>query len=346
MSHVISPAGLALVQRCEGFCAEPGQLPDGNWVVGYGHVREGDKGEAVNQDEAAALLAVDLAPFEALVNAKVAPKLSQAQFDALVSFAFSIGAAAFAASQVLRRVNEGEVLAAACAMDAWRKSDVSGELETVDALVRRRAAEKALFLSDVGIDAAPSAFIRAKLDHGASILGAPVKIAPAPAVGSIPAAAPKPEATARLAEILSSEPDTEVLLLTQVVEAPVGDDDDEITTAHAKPVARKLEPSMPTLPVDRRIRSQKNQVDKPFKLPKLNLPKFKLPSLKPSHSFEALGLGALLAFGVGLVTIGGSILFEGRTDAIAIAGASAVTAPGLAALFIAGVGLLRPAQHA
>jgi GH24 family phage-related lysozyme (muramidase) len=346
MSHVISAAGLALVQHYEGFCADPGQLPDGNWVVGYGHVREGDKGEAVNQDEAAALLAVDLAPFEALVNAKVGPPLSQSQFDALVSFAFSIGAPAFVASQVLRRVNESEFVAAACAMDAWRKSDISGELETVDVLVRRRAAEKAMFLSDVRVDAAPSAFIRAKVDHAASILGAPVKYAPAPAVGSIPVVAPKPEAAARLAEILSSEPETEVLLLTQVVEAPVDDDDDEITTAHAKPVARKIEPSMPTLPVDRRIRSQKNQVDKPFKLPKLNLPKFKLPSLKPSHSFEVLGLGALATFGVGLVAVGGSILFEGHTDGVAIAGASALTAPGLAALFIAGVGLLRPVHHA
>ena len=70
-----------------------------------------------------------------------------------MSFAFSVGAEAFGKSQVLRRVNAGDYVSAACAMDAWRKSDVGGELVIVDALVRRRAAEKALFLKDMPLEA-------------------------------------------------------------------------------------------------------------------------------------------------------------------------------------------------
>ena len=60
MTYAISPAGLALIQEFEGFCAEPAQMPDGNWVVGYGHVRIGEKGEGINETEAAALLTMDV----------------------------------------------------------------------------------------------------------------------------------------------------------------------------------------------------------------------------------------------------------------------------------------------
>src|SRR5262249_2222735 len=152
----ISPSGLALIQSSEGFLAEPRQLPNGSWLLGYGHI-QAEAGEPVSQAEAVSLLCTDLAAFERLVNEKVMQPLLQSQFDALVSFAFSVGANAFEQSQVLRRVNAGDFLAAACALDAWRKSDVSGELEVVGALVLRRTAEKALFLKDVLHEATPSA---------------------------------------------------------------------------------------------------------------------------------------------------------------------------------------------
>jgi lysozyme len=131
------------------------------------------------------------------------------------------------------------MVAAACAMEAWRKSEVGGELTIVDALVRRRAAEKALFLKDCVAPAAPSVFVRPQLDYAASILGAPVAYTSAPEVGSIPVARPTPAPGPRLTEILKSEPATETLLLTQVV--PPDDEAEqaaEITTAHAKPVSR------------------------------------------------------------------------------------------------------------
>ncbi len=240
MTYAISANGLALIREYEGFRAEPAQLPDGNWVVGHGHVRIGEAGPAVTENEAGDLLALDLAPVERLVNAAVTTALTQSQFDALVSFAFSIGHEQFERSQVARRVNTGDFVSAACAMDAWRKSDVSGELEIVDALVRRRAAEKALFLKDLPHDAAPSVFMRAKLDYAASVLGAPLKYAAAPAVGSIPVVQMKQQDNVVLTEVLQSEPATETLLLTQPIANDV-DDADTIHTAHAKPVARTMD---------------------------------------------------------------------------------------------------------
>lgn len=244
----VSEAGLALIQDYEGFCAQPTQLPDGAWLVGYGHVAA-RAGEPVDEAEAINLLRHDLAPFEGLVSATVVTPLTQSQFDALVSFAFSIGARAFEQSQVLRRVNAGEFVAGACAMDAWRKSDAAGETEVFEALIVRRAAEKAMFLQDLPRRAAPSALMRAQLDHAASILGAPVRFAMAPKIASTPAAQAKPEATAPVGDSSDGQP-SEPFLLTQVAASDV---ESELAGADAgRGLCHTI--GFVELPIDRRIR--------------------------------------------------------------------------------------------
>lgn len=362
MTNAISAQGLALIQSHEGFRAEPGQLPDGNWVVGYSHVRA-EAGEPVNQTEAADLLSIDVAPFEKLVNERVSQTLTQSQFDALVSFAFSVGAEAFEQSQVLRRVNGGDYMAAAYAMEAWRKSDVNGELEVVDALVRRRAAEKALFLQDLKVEATPSVFVRAKLDHAASILGAPVKYAAAPAVGSIAVLQPKADNVVVLTQILKSEPATETLLLTQVVANDVNEAG-EIVTAHAKPVARDVAeeanaeaPAAERKPFQHGKKASANRI--PFIAPEMNVDRrirnmrrrherswVKLPDVDTSNLFENLGLITLLLFGLALIGVGASLLLGGSYDMVSLAGAAALATPGVAASLMAGFGLRRRPQHA
>ncbi|MBK6703447.1 MAG: lysozyme [Caulobacteraceae bacterium] len=346
MTNVISANGLALIQELEGFQAQPKQLPTGGWVVGYSHVRDDEPGEAVNENDAVELLTSDLAAFENLVNTLVTQPLTQTQFDALVSFAFSVGAEAFGRSQVLRRVNASDYVSAACAMDAWRKSEVSGELVIIDALVRRRTAEKALFLKELPQVAAPSVFVRPQLDHAASILGAPVTYMATPEVGSIAPAPAKPEPAERLVEILKSEPATEALLLTQVAPPEAVEDDGEITTAHAKPVARyDFEP---------RVAPRRSEQPKPEKQGWLNRAKpvaaagvdqrlhnmRKLAVLK-LPSFETLGLLALMLFGLGLIAVAVSVLVTGVGEVADYAGAAALGTPGLAATLMAAFGLWR-----
>jgi lysozyme len=306
MTHTLSPTGLALVKKFEGFQAEPLKLAEGGWLVGYGHVRLSKPGRALTRPQASEMLALDLAAFERLVNAQVTAPIEQSQFDALVSFAFSVGEAAFVQSQVLARVNQKHLVAAACALDAWRKAEIDGALETVPALVRRRAAEKALFLKDMAPDPAPSALVRAKLDHAASLLATS---APKPAV-AIPTA---PSPALRLSEILKSEPATAALLLTQIAPAPAPQED-ELTTAHAAPVARKLEPRAPS---------------------------FKQRGFDYTLAAENFGLAALMLFGLGLISIGASILFARSGDGISMLAGSAVLTPGLAATLMAGWGLRR-----
>ncbi len=97
--------------------------------------------------------------------------LHQNEFDALVSLAWNIGEEAFRHSDVLKYVNSGEMLAAAESFAAWRKARIDGHLIVLDALVRRRAAEKNLFLSHpAGAPAAPSLVVRPVLDSAASVM--------------------------------------------------------------------------------------------------------------------------------------------------------------------------------
>ena len=72
--------------------------------------------------------------------------LNQNQHDAIVSFVSNISLGLFRESEVLRRLNVGDHLGAAQAMDVWRKARINGQVCVVDALVRRRAIEKSLFL--------------------------------------------------------------------------------------------------------------------------------------------------------------------------------------------------------
>ena len=162
-----SPVTLDLIKRFEGYRRTAAQLADGRWTIGYGHTKTARQGAEVSEVDASALLIWDLMEVAAVVNAVVFTPLSQNQFDALVSFAFNIGPENFRHSAVLRRINEGALLDAAFALEQWRKADFDGERIVVDALVRRRAAEKALFLKPQdGWVAAPSPVVEPKVDHG------------------------------------------------------------------------------------------------------------------------------------------------------------------------------------
>jgi lysozyme len=202
MLRSVSAEGLAFIERLEGFRAEPLALPNGGWVIGFNHVRADAPGNPIDHAQARSLLQDDLAAVEALLAEHALVPLSQMQIDALASFAFSVGADAFVHSDVLKRVNAGEPIAAAIAMASWRKSALAGEPQIYDVLVRRRTAEAALFLSTPTPIGAPSALLRPQLDHAAAILSAPGPVADLPA--SI-APADGDEIARRLTAILARE---------------------------------------------------------------------------------------------------------------------------------------------
>ncbi len=163
--YQVSLAAIDLIKRFEGYHRRAVQSPDGRWTIGHGHTQTAREGAVVSEDDAEALLIYDLRQVAAAIEQAVFTPLTQNQFDALASFVFNIGIENFRHSTVLRRVNQGDLLGAAFALDIWRKADFEGERIVVDALVRRRAAEKALFLTPQGgWIPAPSPIIEPKAD--------------------------------------------------------------------------------------------------------------------------------------------------------------------------------------
>lgn len=149
---------LELVKRFEGFRAEPLALGDGRWLVGHGHARVGAPMQPIGETEAAFLLKEDLEEISQVLRRAAPDGFNQNQFDALASFGFSIGGEALEQSDVLRLAAQGYWAEAGAAMEAWRLSAVSGV--AAEALVRRRAAEKALLLTEEHPQPVPSAVLR------------------------------------------------------------------------------------------------------------------------------------------------------------------------------------------
>ena len=162
----VSKAGVELIARFEGLRRRAARLPDGRWTIGYGHTLSAREGAEVSDADAEALLHFDMLPITEAVNSLVYTPLTQNQFDALVAFAYNVGVEAFRDSDVLKRINEGRLTEAACAFDLWRKAAVGGDPIILDALIRRRAAEKALFLTPAeGFVPTPTALVRPMVDE-------------------------------------------------------------------------------------------------------------------------------------------------------------------------------------
>jgi lysozyme len=159
-------AAIDLIKRFEGFRAKAAELPGGRWTIGYGHTKSARPGAVISEADADALLIYDVAAVTAAINQWVFSPLTQHQFDALTAFVFNIGLPNFRRSSVLRRLNEGSYLQAACAMEMWRTADFEGERIVIDALVRRRSAEMALFLTPMeGHIPVPSLVVVPRVDE-------------------------------------------------------------------------------------------------------------------------------------------------------------------------------------
>ncbi len=138
--------GLNLIKGYEGLRMSAHYAPSEQWTVGYGHTSTARHGMAVTEGDAERLLRDDVGPLEQLISDTVRAPLNQNEHDALVSLIFNIGEENWKRSTVLRKLNAGDKIGAANAFELWTKAYVNNELVTLDGLVRRRAAEKSLFL--------------------------------------------------------------------------------------------------------------------------------------------------------------------------------------------------------
>lgn len=142
-----SQKGIDLIKQFEGLELEAYQDIAGVWTIGYGHTETAKPGMRINEREAEALLQRDLRPREQSLSRIVNVTINQNEFDALISFVYNVGVEAFRRSTARKRLNNGNRIGAADALTWWNKATISGVLREVRGLTRRRAAERALFLT-------------------------------------------------------------------------------------------------------------------------------------------------------------------------------------------------------
>jgi len=143
-----SAAGITLIEEFEGFRDQAYRDPVGIWTIGYGFTRGVEPGDRITRARADERLRAELAAYEAGVMRATGGDVTQAQFDALVSFAWNVGIAGMAGSSVIKAHVRGDHQAAARAFGLWNKA--GGKVWP--GLTRRRAAEAALYLSDAPAD--------------------------------------------------------------------------------------------------------------------------------------------------------------------------------------------------
>lgn len=165
----LSEAGAKLMHQYEGYRNKPYLCPAHIWTIGWGHVLyqeqiklpvvrvngytgllrseyplKPEDARVWTKEEIQELFDADIASFERGVL-RLAPAVAgrQGAFDACVSFSFNAGLGNFQRSTIRMKTNRREWEDAAEAFMAWTK----GGGKELPGLVKRRKAEKALFLS-------------------------------------------------------------------------------------------------------------------------------------------------------------------------------------------------------
>lgn len=145
--NFVSRTGRDLIRYFEGDSLSAYKDTAGIWTIGVGHTGpDVVPGRVITQPESDRIFIYDLQQFELAVLDVVKIRIHQHVFDALISLTFNIGANAFAASTLLKRINERAMDAAADEFLRWNKATVNGKKVTVAGLTRRRKAERELFL--------------------------------------------------------------------------------------------------------------------------------------------------------------------------------------------------------
>lgn len=142
----LSQHGVRFIKNWEGDKLKAYQDIVGIWTIGTGHTGSVDgkpivNGMTITQAKSDALFLEDIAWAVQAINRRVIVRLTQSQFDALVSLIFNIGETQFKNSTLLRKLNSGDYLGASEQFLVWKNA--GGRFS--QGLFNRRKAEKMLF---------------------------------------------------------------------------------------------------------------------------------------------------------------------------------------------------------
>lgn len=129
---------------------DPGSRDGSPWTIGWGTTTYEDgspvrQGDEITEERAEQLFRYHVGVTEDVIGKHVLVPLAQTQFDALVSFVYNIGAAQFASSTLLKRLNARDYAGAASQFERWIYNDG----KVLEELVNRRKWEQGLFTTNV-----------------------------------------------------------------------------------------------------------------------------------------------------------------------------------------------------
>lgn len=139
----LGAAGRNLIQSFEQLRLQAYQDQRGIWTLGWGHTGGVVEYQTCTISEADEWFTQDAHSACNAVMRAVDVPMTQNQFDALVSLCFNIGQGAFGGSTLVKLLNNGHADQAADQFTVWNHT--AGQANP--GLTRRRAAERALFLT-------------------------------------------------------------------------------------------------------------------------------------------------------------------------------------------------------
>lgn len=118
---MMTEEGYRLLRAFESFVPLEYVCVAGRRTIGYGHVLDGGEHypAGLTREQGEELLRRDVAFFEQIVRETVKAPLTDYQGDALISFAFNVGARAFAGSTLVRELNDGNEAAVPRELARW-----------------------------------------------------------------------------------------------------------------------------------------------------------------------------------------------------------------------------------
>ena len=224
-----SDAGIFALALHEGIVPAPYKDSVGVWTYGIGHTAgAGDpdpakmaRGMPQNLDAALQdvfdLFRSDVAKYEAAVARAVKAPVTQAQFDALVSFHYNTGA--IGRASFVKKLNAGDMAGAVAGIMAWNKPKE---------IIARRKAERDLFAHGIYPNGKATVW---QVDGNGRVIWKPIRSltmaqvlamlrqAPAGPHAVAPPAPPKPPASAPKPPAAPAQPETQPGLLARLLTA-------------------------------------------------------------------------------------------------------------------------------
>lgn len=121
-------------------------------TIGFGHTgNDVYVGQTCTHEKALQWLSEDIETAEKAVERLVKVDINQNQLDALISFTYNAGQGNLAKSDLLKKLNANDHLGAADEFNKWVYGRVNGVKVKLNGLVIRRAKERELFLTGLGV---------------------------------------------------------------------------------------------------------------------------------------------------------------------------------------------------